>query len=294
MHLAVFSKDFSSWVDVHDSRSAPYSVRLRNPDRAVHAPVAVELPAPEIFQFRSRDGADLFGMVYKPARLPAPLIVQVYGGPHHQSVLDSWLSTVELRAQFLARQGFIVLRADNRGSWRRGLKFEGAIARRMGTVEVSDQVDAVAFAKSKGWVDRDRVGIYGWSYGGYMTLMCLLKAPETFKAGVAGAPVTDWDGYDTHYTERYMGTPADNPEGYRAASVLPLAATLTRPILLIHGMADENVHFRHTARLVGVLNAAQRPYELLPFPEERHLPRGGRDREYLEERLAAHFERTLK
>ncbi len=295
IHQAVFSKDFSSWVDIHDSLSAPFSVRLQNPDREVHAAAKVDLPlvAPELFSYRSRDGEELFGVIYKPARLPAPLVVEVYGGPHHQTALNTWLRTVELRDQYLASQGFLVLRADNRGSARRGLKFEGALARRMGTVEVRDQVDAVNFAKSKGWVDGDRVGICGWSYGGYMTLMCLLKAPDVFKAGVAGAPVTAWDGYDTHYTERYMGTPADNPDGYREGSALEFADRLGGRLLLVHGMLDENVHFRHTARFVDALIKANKPYEILLYPSERHMPRGERDRRNMEERIVEFFKASL-
>ena len=294
-HGAVFSKDFSSWVDIHDSRTTPPSVRLRNPDRVVHPSAAVDLPlvTPEPVTFRTRDGAELFGTVYRPAKLPAPLIVQVYGGPHVQTAVDSWLATVELRAQYLAQEGFLVLRVDNRGSARRGLKFEGAIARRMGTVEVRDQVDGVNFAKSKGWVDGDRVGIYGWSYGGYMTLMCLLKAPEVFKAGVAGAPNSDTAGYDTHYTERYMGTPQDNPDGYREASCQNFADRLRGKLLLIHGMIDENVHFRHTARFIDALIKANKPYELLLYPSERHMPRGERDRRNMEERIVEFFKANL-
>jgi dipeptidyl-peptidase-4 len=219
--------------------------------------------------------------------------VQVYGGPHVQTALDSWLCTVELRAQYLAKEGFLVMRVDNRGSARRGLAFEGAIARRMGTVEVNDQVDGVRFAKSEGWVDGDRVGIYGWSYGGYMTLMCLLKAPEVFRAGVAGAPNADMAGYDSHYTERYMGTPSGNPEGYREASCLTFAERLRGRLLMIHGMLDENVHFRHTARFVNALVKANRPYELLLYPEERHMPRSEKDRRNMEERIVEFFKASL-
>jgi dipeptidyl-peptidase-4 len=295
IHQAVFSKNFASWVDIHDSRTVPLSVRLRSPDRDVSPAAAVDLPlvTPELFAFRSRDGAELFGMLYRPAKLPAPLIVQVYGGPHVQTALDTWLATVELRAQFLAKEGFLVMRVDNRGSARRGLKFEGAIARRMGTVEVRDQVDGVNLAKSKGWVDGDRVGIYGWSYGGYMTLMCLLKAPEVFKAGVAGAPNADAAGYDTHYTERYMGTPQDNPEGYREASCHNFADRLRGKLLLIHGMIDENVHFRHTARFIDALIKANKPYELMLYPSERHMPRGEKDRRNMEERIVEFFRANL-
>lgn len=295
VHTAVFSKDFASWVDVHDSRTIPFSVRLRNPDRVVHASAKIDLPLvpPEPFTFRTRDGVELFGTYYRPAKLPAPLIVQVYGGPHVQTAVDSWLGTVELRAQYLAKQGFLVMRVDNRGSARRGLKFEGALARRMGTVEVDDQVDGVSFAKSQGWVDGDRVGIYGWSYGGYMTLMGLLKAPEVFKAGVAGAPNADTAGYDTHYTEHFMGTPQDNPEGYREASCRTFADRLRGKLLLIHGMIDENVHFRHTALFVDALIKANKPYELLLYPSERHMPRSEKDRRNMEERIVEFFKANL-
>jgi dipeptidyl-peptidase-4 len=137
------------------------------------------------------------------------------------------------------------------------------------------------------------VGIYGWSYGGYMTLMCLAQEPDVFRAGVAGAPVTEWEGYDTHYTERYMGTPVDNPDGYRQGSVLTHAEFLSNPLLIVHGMIDENVHFRHTARLLDALVKAGHPPELLLFPNERHLPRRHRDLVALEARIAAFFEHHL-
>jgi len=158
---------------------------------------------------------------------------------------------------------------------------------------VRDQVDGVNFAKSKGWVDGDRVGIYGWSYGGYMTLMCLLKAPEVFKAGGAGAPHSDTAGDDPHYTERYMGTPRDNPDGYREASCQNFADRLRGKLLLIHGMIDENVHFRHTARFIDALIKANKPYELLLYPSERHMPRGERDRRNMEERIVEFFKANL-
>ncbi|MBI4566271.1 MAG: S9 family peptidase [Planctomycetes bacterium] len=295
MHDAAFSKDFSQWVDVFDSRAHPPSVHLRSAERIVHpsATVDLSLVTPELFDFENRDGVKLHGMLFKPERLPAPLLVHVYGGPHVQTVQDSWAHTVDLRAQYLARRGFLVMRIDNRGSARRGLRFESAVAERFGSVEVRDQVDGVRWAQSQGWVDGGRVGIYGWSYGGYMTLMCLLKAPDVFKAGVAGAPVTSWDGYDTHYTERYLRTPRANPEGYRDASAVVHAPKLAGKLLLIHGMLDENVHFRHTARFIDALVKANRPYELLLYPSERHTPRGERDRRNMEERIVEFFERHV-
>jgi dipeptidyl-peptidase-4 len=221
------------------------------------------------------------------------LIVSVYGGPHAQRVANEWSLTVDLRAQYLARLGCAVLKLDNRGSANRGLAFEAPIGGCTGIVEVDDQVAAVRELVSRGLVDAARVGIYGWSYGGYMTLMSLIRAPEVFRAGVAGAPVTHWDAYDTGYTERYMGTPASNPDGYRQSSVLAHVDRLQGRLLLIHGMIDENVHFRHTARLIVALAAARKDYDLLLFPEERHMPRDARGLEYQEQRLVAFFQQHL-
>src|SRR5438874_696274 len=141
----------------------------------------------------------------------------------------------------LAAQGFAVMRVDNRGSSRRGLEFESVIQNRLGTVEVADQVDGVRFATAQGWVDGARIGITGWSYGGFMTLMCMLREPDVFKTGVAGAPVTAHDGYDTAYTERYLGLPRDNPEGYRDGSPITHAAALRGKLMIVHGLLDENV-----------------------------------------------------
>ena len=184
---------------------------------------------------------------------------------------------------------------DNRGSSRRGHAFEAALNRSLGDVEVRDQVDGVVFAAAS-WpeeVDATRVGVTGGSYGGYMTLRCLTEAPDVFRAGVAVAPVTDWDGYDTAYTERYMGTPKDNPKGYEASSVLNRVADLRGDLLVIHGMLDENVHFRHTARLATALIAAAKPFALLPLPGERHSTRRPADRRYVAERMADFFEKAL-
>jgi dipeptidyl-peptidase-4 len=163
----------------------------------------------------------------------------------------------------------------------------------MGTVEVDDQVAGVRALAKPPYIDASRVGIYGWSYGGYMTCMAMLRAPDVFKVGVAGAPVTDWDGYDTGYTERYMGTPQSNPEGYKDSSVLTHAARLRGKLLLVHGMVDENVQFRHTARLIVALTEANKDYDLLIFPEERHMPRDAKGLEYQERRVLEYFEREL-
>jgi dipeptidyl-peptidase-4 len=219
--------------------------------------------------------------------------VYVYGGPHAQLVSNSWGMTVSMRAQYLRGLGYLVFVLDNRGSARRGLAFEGALKHNMGDIEVQDQVDGVRWLVSQGLADPARVGVYGWSYGGYMACMCLARAPETFKVAVAGAPVTHWDGYDTHYTERYMGTPQSNPDGYAVSSVMRHVGNLRGKLMLVHGLIDENVHFRHTARLINALVKARKPYDLFLFPDERHMPRAEADRIYMEERISDYFRQHL-
>jgi dipeptidyl-peptidase-4 len=208
-------------------------------------------------------------------------------------VTSTWSLTVDLRAQYLAQQGFVVLKVDNRGSAYRGLDFEAALAHSLGRIEVDDQIEGVRFMASRPYVDHERVGIYGWSYGGYMVCKALLQAPEIFKAGIAGAPVTFWEGYDTHYTEHYMGQPTTNANGYMTSSVLPYAEKLKSKLLLVHGLVDENVHARHTIRLVEALATAARDYELILFPEARHMPRNPAHLEYLEQQLTAFLQRHL-
>ena len=243
----------------------------------------------------ARDGTALYGAFFRPptGEPPWPTIVHVYGGPHAQLVTNSWAPTAAMRAQFLRQAGYAVLVLDNRGGARRGLALEAPLHHAMGQAEVDDQVDGVRFLVRSGLADAGRVGIYGWSYGGYMAAMCLARAPDVFRAAVAGAPVSAWDGYDTHYTERYMGMPQADPAAYERSSVLTHVSAIRGQLLLVHGLIDENVHFRHTARLVNALVAAGVGYELLLFPDERHVPRREEDRVYMERRIAEFFGRTL-
>jgi dipeptidyl-peptidase-4 len=300
MHDGAAARDGSSFVDLFDSRTQPPSCVVRKPDGTAlwtlhEAPtIDLDLPPPELHSFQTPDGARLHAAVYRPvASQPAPVLVAVYGGPHLQTVTDSWGLTVDLRAQLLAAHGFVVLKVDNRGSDRRGVAFDSAIKRNLGDLEVRDQAEGVAWLGSLGIADLARVGIYGWSYGGYMTAMALVKAADVFKVGVAGAPVSSWDGYDTAYTERYMGTPADNPEGYRASSLMTHAARLEGKLLLVHGMIDENVHFRHSARLMQALIDAGKPFDVLLYPNERHMPRSEKDRVAMERRILEYFRAYL-
>ena len=307
-HRCVVAPDGLHFADTFSDIATPPATTIRDRAGKILATLddaskddriaALNLSPPRITQFKTRDGTTLHGAYYRPrGALPGqrrPLVVMVYGGPHVQTVTDSWAMTADLTAQFLASRGFAVWKMDNRGSARRGHAFEAAIYRNMGELEVRDQVEGVRFlAASQPEVDPSRVGITGGSYGGYMTLRCLMLAPDVFRAGVAVAPVTDWDGYDTAYTERYMGTPKDNPDGYLASSVIARARDLSGKALIIHGMLDENVHFRHSARLASALIGASRPFELLPIPGERHSSRKVPERTFVAGRIAGFFAGAL-
>lgn len=200
-----------------------------------------------------------------------PVMVYVYGGPAAQTVIDAWPGRADgLFDQYLAQRGYVVFSLDNRGTPRRGRDFGGALYGRQGTVEVDDQLRGVAWLKAQPWVDPARIGVQGWSNGGYMTLMLLAKHSEAYACGIAGAPVTDWGLYDTHYTERYMNLPAANPEGYREGRVATHLDGLRSQLLLIHGMADDNVLFSNSTGLMSELQKRGTPFELMTYPGAKH------------------------
>lgn len=186
-----------------------------------------------------------------------------------------------------------ILQLDNRGTARRGLKFESALKYNAGRVDAEDQLTGAEWLIKQGLAKVGHIGLYGWSYGGYLSAMTLARFPDVFTCAVSGAPVTSWDGYDTFYTEKYMGLPSGNRESYKIASVMHHVDKIKGKLLIVHGMIDENVHFRHTARLVNALVDAGKPYELLIFPDERHMPRRLRDRIYMEERIWDFIEKSL-
>lgn len=286
VHSVAMSSDYRHWIDQHSAlEHAPVTwVRDREgrPIATLHDPgldaSTMGLCPPRIVSLEASDGTVLYGALYEPED-PAhgqkrPIAISVYGGPHAQTVTRSWGMTVDLQAQYLAQQGILVFKLDNRGMYGRGHAFETPLYRKFGTVELADQIQGVRWLVEHEGGDPKRVGIYGWSYGGFMTLTALVKAPEIFSVGVAGAPVTDFAFYETAYTERYMATPGDNPEGYEEASVMTHVSRLSSPLLIIHGLIDENVHFRNTARLIQTLVEAKKDFELLMLPESRHGPRG--------------------
>uniref|UniRef100_A0A2C9WDU4 Peptidase S9 prolyl oligopeptidase catalytic domain-containing protein n=1 Tax=Manihot esculenta TaxID=3983 RepID=A0A2C9WDU4_MANES len=309
-HVVVLDHHMRNFVDIHDSLACPPRILLCSLlDGTVIMPLheqsstvprfkRLELEPPKIVQVQANDGTILYGALYKPDPTkfgppPYKTLINVYGGPGVQYVSDSWLNTVDMRAQYLRSKGILVWKLDNRGSARRGLRFEGALKYNAGGVDADDQLAGAEWLIKQGLAKVGHIGLYGWSYGGYMSAMILARFPDVFRCAGAGAPVTSWDGYDTFYTEKYMGLPSQNPTGYEYSSVMHHVHKIKGKLLLVHGMIDENVHFRHTARLVNALVAAGKPYELLIFPDERHMPRRHRDRVYMEERIWEFVERSL-
>ena len=257
--------------------------------------ISVRFPAPTL-PGESGDSPTLHGRLLLPSDFDRtrryPVVVHVYGGPQAQTVRKTWVGDDPLEL-LLSQAGVLVWRLDNRGSWGRGHAFEAPVDRRMGEVELRDQLAGVEYLKSLPYVDPERIGITGWSYGGYLTLYAMLHSPEVWRCGVAGAPVTDWRLYDTIYTERYMGTPEENPDAYRTSSPVHAAEHLQAPLLLVHGTDDDNVHLQNTLQFVEALSRHRKPYELLAQPRQKHGFRGESARTYQHERMVEFLVRNL-
>ncbi len=285
----VMSRDAQRYVTTFSDPGRPATATLHRADgrqlatlaaneldaRHPYWPYAAQHVAPEFGTLEAADGTPLHWRLTRPAGFDAahvyPVIVTVYGGPDVQQVQRRWGDRRgNLFEQLLAQQGYAVFTLDNRGSGARGQAFADVLAGRLGRVEVEDQLRGVEYLKSLPWVDPGRLGVFGWSYGGYMALLLMFQAPDAFQAGVAGAPVTDWRLYDTHYTERYLGRPQDNAVGYEASSVFPYAGGLRGRLLVMHGMADDNVLFTHSTRLIHRLTELDKPFEVMPYPGARH------------------------
>jgi dipeptidyl-peptidase-4 len=258
-------------------------------------PYREQLTEKEFGQLRAEDGQMLDYYVQKPVGFdPAktyPAVVHVYGGPHGRTVRKSWGIGFN---DILAANGYVVFSLDNRGAADRGVKFESPIYRNMGGPEVVDQKLGADFLAGLPYVDENRIGVWGWSYGGYMSVLMLAKDPGTYAAGVSVAPVTDWKLYDTAYTERYMGHPDEEAEAYEASSHFPYAADIADPLLLVHGMADDNVFFDNSVKLMEALQNERVPFELMTYPGKKHGIRGEDTRAHLWTLVLDFFDRELK
>ena len=239
-----------------------------------YAPFLASHVTPEYGTIAAEDGTPLHWMMLKPKMEKGkryPVFFSHYGGPGPQMVTRGWGGAL---AQAVVDRGYIYFVLDNRGSANRGVDFEQPLYRAMGGAEVRDQKAGAAFLKSLDFVDPAKIATYGWSYGGYMTLKMLEADPGLYAAGIAGAPVTRWELYDTHYTERYMGDPREVPEAYAKASAIPDVTKIADPLLLIHGMADDNVIFENSSELISVLQESNTPFEMMLYPGYTHRVSG--------------------
>ncbi len=249
-----------------------------------------------IFTIKAGDSTDLYCRLIKPIDFdPAkkyPVIIYVYGGPHEQLVKDSWLGGANLYLNWLAEKGYVVFTLDNHGSQNRGFAFESIIHRQVGTVELSDQMKGVEYLKTLGFIDPARIGVDGWSYGGFMAVTMKLNHPEVFKVATAGGPVIDWKYYEVMYGERYMDTPEQNPDGYAKASLLDKAGKLKGKLLIIQGTMDPTVVWQNSLQFIHKCIDAGRQVDYFVYPGHPHNV-SGIDRAHLFRKIAGYYDDNL-
>ncbi|AZB20690.1 S9 family peptidase [Kaistella haifensis] len=305
MHAGILSKDGSWLYDSFSNASSPRVVNLINTNTAKYKNLLTSentlknYQRPEIknVTLKADDGTPLYGKIILPTDFDPnkkyPTLVYLYNGPHVQLVTNSFPASGNLWYEFMAQRGYIVFTMDGRGSANRGLKFEQAVFRHLGEVEMKDQLKGVEYLKSLPYVNADKMGIHGWSFGGFMTTSFMLKHPEVFKVGVAGGPVIDWKMYEIMYTERYMDSPQNNPEGYKQANLLDKVQNLKGKLLMIHGAQDNVVVWQHSVKFLkaAVDNGVQLDYFVYPGHEHNVL---GKDRVHLMQKVTDYFDEYLK
>ncbi len=306
-HSVAINETGTTWVDLWNSVNVPMRADLRdwkhkNPIKtffeAENPLKDYAMPEVKLGTIKAADGkTDLYYRLITPPNMEKgkkyPTLVYVYGGPHSQLVTDSWLGGGNLYFMFLAQQGYVVFTVDNRGTDNRGFEFESCTHRRLGEIEMADQMEGVKFLKSLPYVDQNRMGVEGWSFGGFMTITMKLAHPEVFKVGCAGGPVIDWKWYEVMYGERYMDTPQENPEGYEANSLLNKAKNLEGRLLVIQGAEDNTVVPQHSTEFIErcINNYKQVDYFMYPHHEHNVL---GRERLHLYKKMFDYYETHLK
>ena len=305
-HTAQFSTDMKYFLDRYTSLDTPTVITLRDntgrtlttlvDNAALNRKLAeYALPAKEFFSFQTSDGTTLNGWMMKPADFDEsrkyPVIMYQYSGPGSQEVLDRFGISWET---YMASQGYIIACVDGRGTGGRGAAFEKCTYLNLGVREARDQVETALYLGLQPYVDKERIGIWGWSFGGYMTLMSMSEGTPVFKAGVAVAAVTDWNYYDTIYGERFMRTPQENADGYQASSAFTRAEKLHGDLLLVHGLADDNVHFQNCAEYAEHLVQLGKPFDMQVYTNRNHSIFGGNTRLHLYTKLTNFFNLHLK
>jgi dipeptidyl-peptidase-4 len=289
-NAAAFSEGMKYYLNTYSNANTPYFITLNAADgkqikvlkdNAKLAKVTSDygFSKKEFFTIKNTEGIPLNAWMIKPAKMEEgkkyPVLLVVYGGPGHNMVVDQWDGSALYWHQMLAQQGVIVVAVDNRGTEYRGAAFKKCTDGQMGKLESADQIDAAKYLGTLPYVDKERIGIWGWSYGGYMSSLCLAVGADVFKMAIAVAPVTNWRFYDSIYTERYMGLPKDNAHGYDDFSPVNNMEGMKGKLLLIHGTGDDNVHFQNSIELVNVLVEQNKQYEFYMYPDRNHGIRGG-------------------
>ncbi len=299
-HYAKVSKDGKYILDIYSSTDVVREYKLLSyKGKTVRVLLENNDPLKDykmgemsIFTLKAEDGSDLYCRLIKPVDFDEtkkyPVIVYVYGGPHAQLITDSWLGGAGLFLNYLAERGYVIFTLDNRGSANRGRDFEQTIFRNCGTAEIADQMVGVNYLKSLPYVDSTRIGVDGWSYGGFMTISLKLREPGVFKVAVAGGPVIDWKYYEVMYGERYMDTPQTNPEGYKKASLLNYADNLEGKLLIIHGTMDPTVVWQNSLMFLKTAISKGKQLDYFVYPGHGHGV-GGRDRIHLNRKIATYF-----
>lgn len=305
MHAALLSQDGSMIYDSYSNDATPHVVNLihtatqktTNFLTADNPLKKYDRPEIKNVTLKADDGTPLYGKLILPTNFDAakkyPVIVYLYNGPHAQLITNSFPASGNLWYEYMAQRGYIVFTMDGRGSSNRGLKFEQAVFRNLGETEMKDQLKGVEYLKYLPYVDADRMGIHGWSFGGFMTTSFMLKHPDVFKVGVAGGPVIDWNMYEIMYSERYMDTPQENPEGYKQANLLDKVQNLKGRLLMIHGAQDNVVVWQHSIKFIkaAVDNGVQLDYFVYPGHQHNVL---GKDRVHLMQKVTDYFDQYLK
>ena len=305
MNAAQFSRNFHYYINSYQSVTVPPVYTINDNRGKVLCTMvdnaglrdkvaAMGLPQKEFFTFTTPDGTTLNGWMMKPADFDAgrkyPVLMYQYSGPGSQLVIDAWGISWET---YMATQGYIVACVDGRGTGGRGAAFEKCTYMSIGVKEADDQVAAARHLASLPYVDGDRIGIWGWSYGGYMTLMSLCQGAGVFKMGIAVAAPTDWRYYDTVYTERYMRTPQENEEGYDKSSVFTRIGNLSGKLLLVHGSADDNVHLRNMMELSEAMVQAGLDFDMMVYTNRNHGIAGGNTRNHLYDKMTRYVKENL-
>jgi dipeptidyl-peptidase-4 len=304
-HRVLLNLDKDHFLDLWSSTTIPLKIDLCKANgkllKSIHSapnPLsAYSIGEMNMVTLTANDGkTPLYGRLIKPVNFDPskryPVVVYVYGGPHTQLVTNSWLGGARLWEFYMAQKGYIMFTLDNRGSSNRGLEFENSIHRQLGVNELSDQIVGLNYLKSLPYVDSNRIGVHGWSYGGFMTISMMLKSDNSFKVGVAGGPVTDWSLYEIMYGERYMDTPEENPEGYSNANLKKYVKNLKGNLLLIHGDIDPTVVPQHSLNFIHECIKQGVQVDFFLYPRHEHNVRG-RDRIHLMEKVTRYFDDFL-